>query len=106
MMELKNFNFKRNSLAFEFLIDEIKLTVKDITVIKNFSKYVYNIVGKKYHTEAKNILWCTSKLITLMYYNTDEEIIKEYFNTYNLDKPTTKAFIVGIAKKINQKSDI
>ena len=100
MVELKNFKFKRNSLAYEYLIDAICIVVNEKDAIKNFSCYVYEPVAKKYNTRPQNVLWCINKLIALMYYNTNEEVIEKYFNTYWFDKPTTKAFIIGIAKKI------
>ena len=100
MIELKNFNFKRNSLAYEYLID----VIIDRSVTKDFSRYVYDIIGEKYNTKSENVLWSTNKLISLMYFNTDEGIIKKYFNTYKLDKPTTKAFIIGVARRINLKT--
>ena len=100
MIELKNFNFKRNSLAYEYLIDAIKIVANDKGVIKDFSKYVYTPVAQKYSTKPQNVLWCINKIINLMYFNTEDEIIEDYFNTNIYNKPTTKAFIVGVARKL------
>lgn len=98
--ELSCFKFKRNSIAFEYLIDAIKLVIENRYVIKNFYDYVYAPIAKKYNTQPQNVLWCLNKLINLMYFNTDENIIKEYFM---MDKPTTKAFIIEIARKVSFK---
>ena len=100
MIELKNFNFKRNSLAYEYLIDTIKIVATDRIVIKDFLKYVYGPVANKYNTRPQNVLWCINKLISLMYFNTDEEIIEKYFKVNKKDKPSTKAFIIGVARNI------
>ena len=100
--ELSYFRFKRNSIAYEYLIDAIKLVVENRYVIKNFNDYVYSPIAEKYNTQPKNVLWCLNKLISLMYFNTDENIIKEYFF---MDKPTTKAFIIEIARKVNLKNN-
>ena len=100
MFELKNFNFKRNSLGYEYLIDAIKMVVKNKGVIRDFTEYVYKPVAEKYDTGAKNVLWCICKLLNLMYFNTEEKIIDEYFNTYMHDKPTAKAFIIGVERKV------
>ena len=100
MIELKNFNFKRNSLAYEYLIDTIKIVAKDKLVIKDFLNYVYKPVAERYKTKPQNVLWCINKLITLMYFNTNEEIIEKYFKVNINNKPSTKAFIIGIAKRI------
>ena len=100
MFELKNFNFKRNSLGYEYLIDAIKIVATNKYVIKDFLEYVYKPVAEEYGTRPQNVLWCICKLLSLMYFNTEEKIIEEYFNTYMNNKPTAKAFIIGVAKKI------
>ena len=41
-----------------------------------------------------------------MYFNTDENIITNYFNIYKQDKLTTKAFIIEVARKINLKNKV
>ena len=100
MIELKNFNFKRNSLSYEYLIDTIKIVANDRMVMRDFLKYVYRPVADRYKTSPKNVLWCISKLINLMYFNTNEEIIEDYFKVSKNNKPSTKAFIIGVARKI------
>ena len=100
MIELKNFNFKRNSLAYEYLIETIKIVAEDRTAIRDFLKYVYGPVSERYNTRPQNVLWCINKLINLMYFNTNEEIIEKYFKVNKNDKPSTKAFIIGVARKI------
>lgn len=103
VFELKNFNFKRNSLSYEYLIEAIKLVTENIIVIRDFQQYVYSPVARKYFTKPQNVLWSINKLITLMYFNTDEDIIETYFNTYMSNKPTTKAFVIGVARKVTFK---
>ncbi len=106
LIELKNFNFKRNSLAYEYLIDAIKIIVNDRRTIKDFSKYVYGQIAEKYDTRPQNVLWCINKLINLMYFNTDSKVIGKYFNINKNDKLSTKAFIIGIARKIESERSI
>ncbi len=103
MIELKNFNFRRNSLGYEYLIDCIAIVTNNRRAIKDFSKYVYVPVAEKYGTRPQNVLWCITKLLNLMYFNTEGAIIEKYFNTYN--KPSTKAFIIGIARKIRKEKE-
>ncbi len=105
LFELKNFNFKRNSLSYEYLIEAIRLVIENRYVIKDFNNYVYKPIGEKFNVNQKNVLWCLNKLITLMYFNTDENIINLYFNTYKSVKPTTKAFIIGVARNIIIKNN-
>ena len=100
LIELKNFNFKRNSLSFEYLIETIKIVANDRLVMRDFLNYVYKPVAERYKTSPEKVLWCVNKLISLMYFNTNEEIIEEYFKVNINNKPSTKAFIIGVAKKI------
>ena len=83
-----------------YLIDTIKIIANDKMAIKDFLKYVYGPVAERYDTRPQNELWCINKLISLMYFNTDEEVIEKYFNVNKNDKPSTKAFIIGIARKV------
>ena len=102
MKQLKYFKFNRNSLGFEYLIQAIYIVIKDKTVIKDFNEFVYPRIARKYRTEAQNVLWCINKVINIMYLNTDEEEIKRYFDLYYVeDKPSTKAFIMEIARNVN-----
>lgn len=100
--ELANFKFTRSSISYIYLIEAIKIVSKNKMVIKDFNKLVYKVIAKKYNTEEKNVNWSISKLLKLMYLNTNEEVIKKYFNlVYDDDKITTKAFIIFIAYKVN-----
>lgn len=103
--ELKIFKFKRNSLSYEYLIDAIKIVSKQKTTIKDFLHYVYRPISEKYNTKPDNVQWCLIKLINLMYYNTEEEIIDNYFNINKDEKLTAKQFIIGISRKIDYNKD-
>ena len=98
--ELKIFKFRRNSLSYEYLIDAIKITSQQKMAIKDFLHCVYKPISEKYNTKPDNVQWCLNKLINLMYFNTNQEIIEKYFNISSEDKLTTKEFIIGVARKI------
>lgn len=98
MIELKNFKLGRNSLAYEYLVDCIKVVSEDKQAINDFERNVYAKVAKKYHTKANNVQWSVTKLINLMYFNTDKMIIDAYFNRSETENPSTKAFIIGVAR--------
>lgn len=106
MIELKNFTFKRNSLGYEYLLDAISIVFRNKMAIKDFKKYVYTPIAKKYHTKPQNVFWCLEKIISLMFLNTDLEIIENYFSIDRYQKISTKAFIVGIARKMQLQKEI
>ena len=101
ILELSYFKLNRNSMAYEYLIDAIYLVIKERKYIKNFNKKVYPKIAKTYGTNPKNVLWCITKLLDLMYVNTDSKVIEKYFNLYYDEKPSTKAFIMYVSKKIS-----
>ena len=98
--ELNNFSFKRNSLSYQYLIDAIYIVAKNNIIVKDFKNYVYPQIASKYDTKCENVLWNISKLIRLMYFNTDEKIIKDYFNIEYGENLSPKAFIMYISYKI------
>ncbi len=104
--ELRYFNFSINSIAFKYLVDAIYLVTKDKRKIKNFNQYIYPKIAKEYGTRSENVLWCISKLINIMYENTDKEIINKYFNTYYRRKLSPKLFIIIISNNIQENHKI
>lgn len=107
MIELGNFNFKRNSMSFQYLIEAIYMVVKNKNVIKDFNHCVYPKIAEKYETKPENVLWNISKLIKMMYLNTDSQTVKDYFKIQYDENPSVKAFIIfisyNVVKKISQQ---
>lgn len=100
--ELSNFNFSRNSVAFQYLIFAIYLVSKDKRNIRNFRNGVYTQIAKIYNTKPENVMWGITKTIKMMYLNTDEKIIENYFNLYDDTKPSAKEFIIYIAYRVTR----
>lgn len=103
LKELRYFNFSINSIAFEYLVDAIYMVTKDKRKIKNFNKYIYPEIAKKYGTRSENVLWCISKIINIMYENTNIEVIDKYFNTYYKRRLSPKLFIVIISNNVQER---
>lgn len=99
--ELGYFKFKRNSISYEYLIEAISLVCEDYSYIKNFNK-LYRLIAMKYGTESRRVFECIKKLLNVMYLNTEDSVIIDYFKLhYRSEKPSAKAFITYIARKIN-----
>lgn len=105
LYELSNFAFKRNSLGYEYLIEAIKIVFENKMAIRDFKKYVYMPIAKKYNTKAKNVQWCIEKLISVMQLNTQSKAIEDYFNIRYYERFSTKAFIIGVARKLEIKKN-
>ncbi len=104
--ELGYFKLNRNSMGYEYLIEAICIVTENQLAIKDFNNNVYFKIAKKYSTDPKKVNWCLSKLVDLMYLNTDNEIIKEYFRLKYYEKPSAKAFIIRVAKNAKRKVHI
>ena len=100
-IELCNFEFKQNSLSYEYLTDAIYIVTKDKSTIKDFKTNVYKPIALKYGTKLQNVQWCLDKLIDMMYLNTSTDKINEYFHNYSNPRISTKRFIIGISRKIS-----
>ena len=103
VIELGYFKFHRNCMAYQYLTDAIILVYKNNAYIKNFNGSLYVHIAKKYHTKPENVLWSISKLLNTMYMNTDEKVVKQYLKLYYYEKPSPKAFIIYVSKRVNQK---
>lgn len=103
MYELGKFNFKRNSISYQYLIDAIYLVTNNKSAMKDFKSNIYPIIAKKYNTKPENVLWCITKLLKVMYLNTDSKIIKDYFCIQLDENPSTKAFIIHVSYMITRK---
>ena len=102
--ELAKFKFTRSSIAYQYLIESIYIVCNDDLTIKNFKENVYLKVAKKYDTKSDNVIWCISKALKIMYLNTEESILKEYFLMVYYESVTPKSFIIYIAHKINERN--
>lgn len=100
MLELNHFRFSRTSISYQYLIEAIYLVIENRSSVKNFNKNVYEPISKKYDTKPQNIQWSLSKLISLMYLNTPNSIIFDYFKFYEDERPTLKFFIITIAQNV------
>lgn len=90
-----NFEFNTNSLGYAYLIDCIKLCLKNDSSIYNLEKNVYPEVSKLYHIQNfSNIKWSIEKCIKSMSRYTKTEILNDYFP--NIKKISPKIFIKKI----------
>lgn len=103
LIELGKFKFSRNSMGYEYLVEAIVIVSQDKQTIKDFSTYVYSKIGRKYDVKAQNVQWCITKIINLMYLNTEKSVIENYFHLFYHERPSTKAFIIGVARNVVKK---
>ena len=102
--ELSNFNFIKNSLSYQILVESIYLLIgnKDLC----FMPYIdglYQELASKYNKTPKQVELSLSKLVERTLYNTDSKTIQSYFHIYQSDSVSLKAFISGITGNVRFK---
>jgi len=103
--ELSNFCFNKNSQSFIFLEEAIySVSLDKYSICSPFRNTIYTDIARKYDTTSFNVENSMSKLITRMSYNTDSQIISNYFHVGVLQKVSLKAFILGVSKNVYYKS--
>lgn len=99
---LHDLNFNFSYVGTKYLSDCIYETYylyKHHTV--NLQKDVYPIIAKKYNKSVSNIKSCIFKSINLMYYDCEEEILKNFLKLNILiSNPKPKDFIIEIIEKL------
>lgn len=103
--ELSYFKLGRNSMAYEYLTSAIEMVNRNSYYIRNFNM-LYKDIAWKFETDTLNVRWSLSKLLSIMYLNTEDEIIQTYFNLKHYEKPSVKAFIMYVAKKIDYEDSL
>ena len=66
----------------------------------NLSKDIYPIIAKKYNKKISLIGADIFQAILMMFYDTDENILCNYFNCTITQKPKTKALIIAILQNL------
>ena len=66
----------------------------------NLTKEIYAIISKKYHKTINTIKVDIFKATDIMYYETDIDVLSNYFGYEILKKPKTKDIITHILQKI------
>lgn len=92
-------------MAYEYLISAIEMVNRNSYYIRNFNM-LYKDIAWKFETDTVNVRWSLSKLLSIMYLNTEDEIIQTYFSLKHYEKPSVKAFIMYVAKKIDYEDSL
>jgi response regulator RpfG family c-di-GMP phosphodiesterase len=100
-VELENLNFDFSYIGTRYLYDCIcechnKENIYDI----NLKKDIYPIISKKHHKNINSIKASISQATSIMYYETDENILSNYFGYSIISKPKPKDIIITILQKI------
>ena len=103
--ELHYLRYNFSHKGTQYLEDIIYIVyTKYSNVIVNMNKDIYPIIARKYNKKIGSIKSNVIRATEAMYYNCEENTIKEYFNNYDIQKPNIKTVINTIILKIENKS--
>lgn len=90
-MELKKYNFKNTSIAYQYLEEAIYMSIINPKLLKNMEKDLFSIISKKYpNTTFINIKWSIEKLVKSTYKYTNEDMSTKSFIYYIVEKYKTE----------------
>lgn len=94
-----DYNFSH--LGTQYLCDVIyELYTRKETLSINLTKNIYPLIATKYKTSINNIKTNITQSCISMYYNCEEQKLKNFFGYNVIEKPTVKEIIVTILNKI------
>ena len=86
-LELSNFNFLKNSLSYQMLVESIySLSVNKDLCSMPYRDGLYKEISNKYDKTPKQIECSLSKLVERTLYNTDSNFTQSYFHIYQNQK--------------------
>lgn len=98
-MEKLNFNF--SYIGTKYLYDCICECAKNYNIYDiNLTKNIYPIIAKKYNKKISSIKANIFHSEMIMYYETEEKTLKNYFGYNVIYKPKTKDIITTILQKL------
>lgn len=98
---LKNFYFNKSSPGYRYIIESIKLCVKNKTLITPLETNLYEKVTEKTNAKSNlHVKWSIDKSIDALNKYTNPDALNKFFS-YN--KVTSKSFINEIFQKTNNE---
>lgn len=98
--ELDYIGYNLSHIGTKYLSECIALIYNNYNYGDNLNKTVYSIIAKKYHKNVNNIKCNITSATNSMFYECDENRLKNYFNFYTDCKQKPKLVIYTIINKL------
>ena len=99
--ELEKLHFKNSYNGTQYLIETIyEICIRECIWNVNLSKDIFPILSNKYNKSTNTIHSNIKKAISIMFFDCDENTLKQYFNYYELEKPKLKELIFKVIDHI------
>lgn len=99
---LSKFDFNVRSVGYSYLVDCIKICLKETKYLNNLEKNLYPYIAKRHSiSNPLKIKWSIEKTLNSMYRYTNAEILQIYFP--NMKKIPPKFFIKTVVNLLDEK---
>ncbi len=103
--ELEKLHFKSSYNGTQYLIETIyEICIRECIWNVNLSKDIFPILSNKYNKSTNTIHSNIKKAISIMFFDCDENTLKQYFNYYELEKPKLKELVFKVIDHIKLKN--
>lgn len=103
--ELSKFNFNKKTIGYKYLMESIYEIISRNQSNFELENDIYKIVAKINDRKPIQIKWTIDKMINKMFVNTKYNIIQNYFEFNEFQKPTTKSLIQHIISKYYEQNN-
>lgn len=99
---LSKFDFNVRSVGYSYLVDCIKICLKETNYLNNLEKNLYPYIAKRHNvSNPLKIKWSIEKTLNSMYRYTEFETLQIYFP--NMKKIPPKFFIKTVVNLLDEK---
>lgn len=99
--ELKNIGYNMGYIGSKLLVECIYCFYKDYDSFdEKYIKDTYPIAGKIYHKSANTVKGAIRRATSMMFFDTDENKLIEYFGTCTLPKTGVKIVVESVLNKL------
>ena len=98
--ELEYIGYNFSYVGTKYLSESIALIYNNYDSSENLNKNVYPLIAKKYHKTVNNIKCNITSATISMFYECDENRLKDYFHFYSVSKPHPKLVIYTVLNKL------
>lgn len=103
--ELEKLHFKSSYNGTQYLIETIyEICIRECIWNVNLSKDIFPILSNKYNKSTNTIHSDIKKAISIMFFDCDENTLKQYFNYYELEKTKLKELVFKVIDHIKLKN--
>lgn len=98
--ELEYIGYNLSYNGTRYLAESIALIYNNYDCSENLNKDVYTVIAKKYNKTVNTVKGNIRAATNSMFYECDENRLKDYFNFYTISKPKPKLVIFTVLNKL------